>query len=51
MPENGEHSREAADLVREFIARLEEIPDGCAEIFPFELIDTLREEYLSGFSE
>ena len=51
MPENGEHSQEAADLVREFIARLEEIPDGCAEIFPFELIDTLREEYLSGFSE
>lgn len=51
MPENGEHSREASDLVREFIARLEEIPDGCAEIFPFELIDTLREEYLSGFSE
>lgn len=51
MPENGEHSREAVDLVREFIARLEEIPDGCAEIFPFELIDTLREEYLSGFSE
>ena len=51
MPENGEHSREAADLVREFIARLEEIPDGWAEIFAFELIDTLREEYLSGFSE
>lgn len=51
MPENGEHSQEAADLVREFIARLEEITDGCAEIFPFELIDTLREEYLSGFSE
>ena len=51
MPENGEHSQEAVDLVREFIARLEKIPDGCAEIFPFELIDTLREEYLSGFSE
>ena len=30
MPENGEHSQEAADLVREFIARLEEIPYGCA---------------------
>ena len=51
MPENGEHSQEAADLVREFIARLEEIPEGSAEIFPFELIDTLREEYLSGFTE
>ena len=51
MPENGEHSQEAVDLVRKFIARLEEIPDGCAEIFPFELIDTLRKEYLSGSSE
>lgn len=51
MPENGEHSQEAVDLVREFIARLEEIPDGCAEIFPFELIDTLRKEYLGGASE
>lgn len=45
MPEIGDHSREAVDLVREFIARLEEIPDGCAELFPFELIDTLRKEY------
>lgn len=45
MPETGDHSREAVDLVREFIARLEEIPDGCAELFPFELIDTLRKEY------
>ena len=25
---------------------LEEIPDGCAELFPFELIDELRSEYL-----
>ena len=47
MPDKGNHSREAMDLVREFIARLEEIPDGCAELFPFELIETLREEYLS----
>ena len=46
MTENSNHSQEAVELVKEFIARLEEIPDGCAELFPFELIDTLRKEYL-----
>lgn len=46
MTENSNHSREVVELVKEFIARLEEIPDGCAESFPFELIDTLRKEYL-----
>ena len=46
MPETGDHSREAVELVKEFIARLEEIPDGCAELFPFELLNTLRKEYL-----
>ena len=46
VPEEGEHSEEAKKLVREFIAKLEEIPDGCAECFPFETIDELREEYL-----
>lgn len=51
MPENGEHSLESVDLLREFIARLEEITDGCSEIFSFELIDTLRKEYLSGSSK
>jgi hypothetical protein len=29
-----------------FVAMLEEIPDGCAERFPFELIDELKEEFL-----
>ena len=43
---NGKHSLEAKTLVREFVERLEEIPDGCAERFPFETIDRLREEYL-----
>ena len=47
MPEHGEHSREAIELVKEFVQRLEEIPDGCAEMFPFETIDQLKEEYLS----
>lgn len=28
MPHEGEHSREAISLVKEFVARLEEIPDG-----------------------
>ena len=30
MPKNGKHSLEAKTLVREFVERLEEIPDGCA---------------------
>lgn len=44
----GKHSAEAIELVKEFIAKLEEIPDGCAEIFPFELIDELKKEFLDG---
>lgn len=31
MPEDGGHSTEAVALVKEFVARLEEIPDGGAE--------------------
>lgn len=31
---------------KEIVTRLEEIPDGCAECFPFELIDELKREYL-----
>lgn len=46
MPEKGAHSEEAKQLVREFIQLLEEIPDGCAEVFLIEIIDLLREEYL-----
>ena len=34
------------EMVRRFVAELEEIPDGCAEQFPFELIDELRSEFL-----
>lgn len=47
MPSEGEHSKEASDLVREFVERLEEIPDGGAEIFPFEIIEELKREYLA----
>jgi len=36
------HSPEAIELIQEFIKRLESIPDGCAEIFPFEMIEELR---------
>ena len=38
---------EAIELVTEIIARLEGIPDGCAECFPFELIDEFKQEYLT----
>lgn len=47
MSKKGEHSQEAKELVRTIITRLEEIPDGCAECFPFETIDELKQEYLS----
>lgn len=45
MPDEGEHSSEAIELVRKFVKMLEEIPDGCADLFLFELIDELRNEY------
>ena len=45
MPSEGEHSNEAIALAKEIVARLEEIPDGCAEQFPFETIDKLKQEY------
>lgn len=44
----GKHSRKGVALVREFVKALQDIPDGCAELFPFEMIDWLAEEYLSG---
>ncbi len=45
--EKGEHSNEAKELVRDIIARLKEIPDGCAECFPYDTIDELEQEYLA----
>ena len=47
VPEKGEHSNEAKELVRDIIAKLKEIPDGCAECFPFDTIDELAQEYLA----
>ena len=35
MSSEGEHSNAAIALAKEIVARLEEIPDGCAEQFPF----------------
>ena len=46
MSEKGEHSREGKKLVKEIVERLEEIPDGCAEYFLFEIIERLKKEYL-----
>ena len=45
MPESGDHSLEGIELVKEFISKLEQIPDGCAECFPFEQIEELKREY------
>ena len=40
------HSKEAIELVKRFVAVLENIQDGCAETFPFDIIEELRSEYL-----
>ena len=45
MPESGDHSVEGIELVKEFVSKLEQIPDGCAECFPFEQIEELKREY------
>ncbi len=49
MPEEGEHSTEAIELAKEIVQRLQDIPDGCAERFPFEQIEELQREY--GFAD
>lgn len=46
MPENRKHSHEGISLIQAFVKRLEEIPDECAECFPFEMIEELKKEYL-----
>ncbi|MBR0093252.1 MAG: hypothetical protein IJP92_16320 [Lachnospiraceae bacterium] len=50
-PEEENHSAEAVELVKRFIGRLEDIPDECAEMFPFETIDALKTEYLQAGGE
>ena len=44
--DSAKHSEEAIELVKKIIHELEEIPDGCAECFPFETIEKLKKEYL-----
>lgn len=46
MSPDRKHSAEAVALVKDFVVQLEEIPDACAECFPFETIDELKREYL-----
>lgn len=43
--DRSKHSGEAVELVKEFVARLESIPDGGAELFPFQLIEDLKVEF------
>ena len=45
MPEEGDHSSVGKSVISEVISKLEGIPDGCAETFPFELIEDLRTEW------
>ena len=45
MPKTEDHSAEATELVRKFVEALEAIPDGCAEMFPFQLIEDLKGAY------
>lgn len=40
-----QHSAKDISLVKEFISILESIPDGYAELFPFETIEELKLEY------
>ena len=46
IPKASNHSEKAIELVKEFISMLEEIPDECAERFPFDTINELKEEFL-----
>lgn len=39
------HSAEGTRLILRVVDKLEQIPDGCAEQFPFELVNQLRLEY------
>ena len=39
-------SDEGVALAKQFIAELEQIPDGCAETFPLDLIEELKEDFL-----
>ena len=42
MPKGKKHSVKATELMREVVDLVRGIPDGCAEVFPFEMIDELE---------
>ena len=44
--EGAKHSNKGTEVIKAIIETLQDIPDGCAETFPFELIDELKAEYL-----
>lgn len=45
MPKEGSHSEEARELAEAIVRRLEAVPDGDSEMFPFDVIDELKEEF------
>lgn len=47
LSESDKHSKKTVELVKDFIAILESIPDKCAEYFPYDVIEELRKEYLT----
>ena len=46
FPKQGRHSAEAIDLVKVFVSKLEDIPEGDSDMFPYDTIDELKQEYL-----
>lgn len=42
---DGKHSDKTTSLVIEVIKRLDSIPDGCAELFPWRTIDKMKKEF------
>jgi hypothetical protein len=46
MPKEGKHSVEAIELVKEFVAKLEEIEEGDSEMFPYTTIEKLKKEFV-----
>lgn len=42
---NKKHSSHGTELAKKMIEALRNIPDGCAECFPFETIDQLKKDY------
>ncbi|MGM9958233.1 MAG: hypothetical protein ACI32B_03180 [Erysipelotrichaceae bacterium] len=46
LSDSGNHSTKSIELVKEFIAVLESMPDNCAEYFSYDVIDDLKKEYL-----